>query len=100
MLYSSAAILDQVDKAEFDKTDKTTIENAKSAFKQFELKLQLILKKSIKFCLTKSMDNENGKLLKDLYSMTLRAPKGDEDALNLVQHLKPILEKLEKIVIE
>lgn len=99
ILHGSTAILDQVDNGEFDKTDNTTVGSARVAFKQFELKMQLILKKSIKFCLTKSADNENAKLLKDLYGMTLRAPK-EGDAMELVLHLKSILEKLEKIVIE
>lgn len=92
ILHSSAS--------EFDKIDKTNQESATGAlFKQFEAKLQLVLRKSIKFCMTKSSAHEAIGTLKELYAMTLRAPK-ETDVDQLANYLKSILEKLQRITIE
>lgn len=92
ILHTSAPELDKIDKAVLETTDD-------SLLKEFEEKLQLVLKKSIKFCMTKSPTHDAIASLKAVYAMTLRAPK-DADIVQLAEHLKTVLVKLQTICIE
>lgn len=87
--------------SELAKIDKMLQDSpaAATVLKQFESKLQLILRKSIKFAMSKSPAPADIATLKELYAMTLRAPK-ESDIVDFAQYLKNILERLQTVNIE